>query len=311
MRFAVMGGGGFVGSHLSEGLLASGYQVNIFDRPRSRYLEYLKQQGANIFTGDFLTPGDISRAISKCDVVFHLVSTTVPKTSNDNPLYDVETNILGTLGLLDEARKAQVKKIVFASSGGTVYGIPQELPVKESHPTEPISSYGINKLAIEKFLHLYWILYGLDYCILRVANAYGERQPVTESQGVISAFLDKALKHDELVVWGDGSVMRDYIYVGDIVNALLKAANYDGKPKIFNIGAGQGHSLNDVVGIIQQIVGRPLQTKYLPGRLFDVPVNVLDISRAKTYLNWQPITGLLEGISRTYEYMLRQRNAQC
>ena len=305
-----MGGGGFVGSHLSEGLLAAGHKVNVFDQPRAYHLEYLQEKGATIYIGDFLTSENVSQAMLDCDVVFHLISTTVPKTSNDDPLYDIETNILGTLRILDEARKAQVKKIVFSSSGGTVYGIPQEIPIKESHPTDPISSYGIHKLTIEKYLQLYWTLYGLNYCILRVANAYGERQPTTGSQGAISSFLNKALNHDELIIWGDGSVMRDYIYVDDIINALVKGAKYEGEPRVFNIGGGQGHSLNDIIDVIEQIVGGHLRTKYLPGRIFDVPVNVLDVSLAKAYLNWQPKTGLLEGISRTYEYMLKQREEQ-
>lgn len=281
--------------------------MSIFDRPEARYLENSRQQGASIITGDFFNPADISRAILNCDLVYHLVSVTVPQTSIDNPRYDVEANVLGTLQLLDEMRKAQVPRIIFASSGGTVYGIPQEIPIKESHPTEPISSYGICKLTIEKYLHLYWTLYGLDYCILRIANAYGERQPVTETQGVISAFLDEVLRKGEIIVWGDGSVMRDYVYASDIAKAFLRASFHKGEPRIFNIGGGQGHSLNDIIGILEDITRQPLQPKYLPGRPFDVPVNVLDISRAKLYLNWQPVVGLQEGISRAYEWMLRKR----
>lgn len=306
MKCLVLGGGGFIGSHLSEALLASNNEVNIFDRRGARYLEIVRSQGAEIFTGDFQQPDDLAPALSNCDVVFHLISATVPQTSNDNPSYDVQANVVGTLGLLDQARKAKVKRLVFASSGGTVYGVPQEIPIKEAHPTHPTSSYGICKLTIEKYLQLFWSLYGLDYCILRIANAYGPRQPLTATQGVISAFLHKALQHDELLVWGDGSIMRDYVYASDIVNALVKAMSYEGEYKIFNIGAGQGHSLNDIIGCIQQICQQPVQAKYLEGRVFDVPINVLDISRAKMYLKWQPTVGLLEGISRTYEWMLEE-----
>jgi UDP-glucose 4-epimerase len=304
MNCVIMGGGGFIGSHLCEALLTQGAKATVFDRQDARYLPDLERAGANLFPGDFLNRENIARAISNCDVVYHLVSATVPQTSNDDPLYDVEANVLSTLRLLDEARKAHVKKIIFVSSGGTVYGIPQEIPIKENHPTDPISSYGINKLSIEKYLHLYWILYKLDYCVLRVANAYGERQPISGSQGAIGAFLDRAMRQDEIIVWGDGTVMRDYIHVGDIANALVRAAAYEGEPKIFNIGAGQGHSLNEIIAIIEQIIRKPLQTKYISGRAFDVPVNILDISRAKMHLNWRPKIGLLEGISRTYEWIL-------
>jgi UDP-glucose 4-epimerase len=306
MRCVVLGGGGFIGSHLIESLLLSGNEVSVFDRPEARYLEYSRRRGARVITGDFLSPEDLSRAVSNSDVVYHLVSATVPQTSNDDPVFDVHANVIGTLNLLNQVRKAQVKKIVFASSGGTVYGIPHEIPIKENHPTEPTSSYGICKLTIEKYLHLFWTLYGLDYCILRPSNAYGERQPVSATQGVISSFLNQALHDEELVVWGDGSVVRDYIYIGDIADALVRAATYDGVPKIFNIGAGQGHSLNDIIRIIEHIRQRPLRAKFTPGRVFDVPVNILDISLAKTYMSWHPTVGLQEGISRTFQWLLKQ-----
>jgi len=304
MKCAVIGGGGFIGSHLCEALLASGHEVRVLDRPEARFLVEVERAGASIYAGNFLNQTDIKKVLINSEVVYHLVSATVPQTSNDNPILDVEANILGTLRLLDAARDAQVKKLVFASSGGTVYGIPKEIPIKESHPTDPTSSYGITKLTIEKYLSLYSTLSGLNYCILRIANAYGERQPVKGTQGVIGAFLNKALHNSEITVWGDGSIMRDYTYIGDIVSAFLKAGTYDGEPKVFNIGAGQGHSLNDIIKIIEQVIQQPLKTRYLPGRAFDIPVNVLNISRAKKYLKWQPTVDIFEGISRAYKWML-------
>jgi UDP-glucose 4-epimerase len=307
MKCTIIGGGGFIGSHLSEKLLELGHFVNVFDQPNARFLRVLEQSGARIFTGDFLKTDDFRQSISDCDIVYHLVSTTVPQTSNEDPVYDVQANILGTLRLLDAVRNSQVKKIVFASSGGTVYGIPKEIPINENHPTDPTSSYGITKLTIEKYLYLYSTLYGLNYCILRIANAYGERQPVKGTQGVIGAFINETLHNSEITVWGDGSIIRDYIYIGDIVSAFIKAGTYDGEPRVFNIGAGQGHSLNDIIDIIEQVIRRPLVLKLMPGRVFDIPVNVLDISRAKTHLNWQPTVGILEGISRTFEWMANEQ----
>jgi len=307
MKCAVIGGGGFIGSHLSETLLANGHQVTVFDRQEARFITELERVGASITTGNFLNQDDIQKALINIDVVYHLLSATVPQTSIDDPIFDVQTNILGTLQLLNVAKEAQVKKIVFSSSGGTVYGIPKEIPVKESHPTNPISSYGITKLTIEKYLHLYATLYQMNYCILRIANAYGERQPVTGTQGVIGAFLNKAIHNIDVTVWGDGSVMRDYIYIDDIVNAFIKAGAYEGEPRIFNIGVGQGHSLNDIINIIEQVTQRPLVVNRMPGRIFDIPVNVLDISRAKMYLQWQPMVGILEGISRTFEWMTKEQ----
>lgn len=307
MKCVVIGGGGFIGSHLCEALLAGDHEVKVFDRPEARFLVEVEHAGASIYTGNFLNQTDIQNVLTDSEVVYHLVSATVPQTSNDSPILDVEANILGTLRLLDASRDARIKKIVFASSGGTVYGIPKEIPIKESHPTDPTSSYGITKLVIEKYLYLYSTLHGLNYCILRIANAYGERQPVTGTQGVIGAFLDKTLHNSEITVWGDGSIMRDYTYIGDIVSALIKAGTYNGEPRIFNIGAGKGHSLNDLINIIEQVIRHPLIKNYMPGRVFDIPINVLDISRAKAHLNWQPTVGLLKGISRTFEWMAKEQ----
>jgi UDP-glucose 4-epimerase len=303
MKVLILGGGGFLGSHLAEILLAHDQDVCIFDMPSARYLEYSRQHGANIVTGNFLDPKAVGDAISDCDVVYHLVSATVPQTSNENPRYDVEANLIGTLQLLEQMRNAHVKKIVFSSSGGTVYGIPQEIPIKESHPTNPISSYGIVKLAIEKYLHLYWTLYGMDYCVLRISNAYGARQPITPTQGAIAAFLGKAAAKEEIVIWGDGTILRDYIYASDIAHAFLQASRYQGELKVFNIGSGHGHSLKDIIGAIENITQVPLEVKYLPGRRFDVPVNVLDISRAKAHLGWEPKVRLEEGILFAFEWM--------
>ncbi len=311
MKCVVIGGGGFIGSHLCEALLAGSHEVRAFDRPEARFLSEVERAGASITTGNFLNQAEVRKVLTDSEVVYHLVSATVPQTSNDNPVFDVEANILGTLRLLDAARDARVKKIVFASSGGTVYGLPKEIPIKEIHPTDPTSSYGITKLAIEKYLHLYSTLHGLNYCILRIANAYGERQPVTGTQGVIGAFLDKAIHNAGITVWGDGSIMRDYTYIGDIVSAFIKAGAYEGEPRVFNIGAGQGHSLNDIISIIEQVIQRPLIINNMPGRIFDIPVNVLDISRAKIYLHWQPTVGILEGISRTIDWMIKAQNNRC
>ena len=307
MKCVVIGGGGFIGSHLCEALLANGHEVRVFDRPEARFLVEVKRAGASIYIGNFLNQADIQKVLLNSEVVYHLMSATVPQTSNDNPILDVEENILGTLRLLDAVREAQIKKFVFASSGGTVYGIPKEIPIKEIHPTDPTSSYGITKLTIEKYLYLHSILYGLNYCVLRISNAYGERQPVTGTQGVIGAFLDKALHNSEITVWGDGSIMRDYIYIDDVVSAFIKAGAYEGEPRVFNIGAGQGHSLNDIINIIEQVIQCSLVINNIPGRIFDIPVNVLDISRAKKDLHWQPTVGIMEGISRTFEWMAKEQ----
>jgi len=187
MKCLVLGGGGFLGSHLCDALLAKGYAVRIFDRPNlKRYRIFSADEDVEWLEGDFVNQEDVAQAVPGCDIIYHLVSTTLPKSSNDNPVYDIETNVVSSLHLLEVARKADIRKIIFVSSGGTVYGIPNETPIKETHPTNPVCSYGISKLSIEKYLKLYHSLYGVDYCILRLANPYGERQRTVDAQGAVN-----------------------------------------------------------------------------------------------------------------------------
>ena len=304
MRCLILGGGGFLGSHLSEALLAQGYAVRIFDRPNlSRFRSVDGDRNLEWLEGDFINHDHVSRAVSGCDVIFHLISTTLPRSSNENPIYDVETNVVGTLHLLEVAKKNAIKKLIFVSSGGTVYGIPQEVPIKESHPTEPICSYGISKLAIEKYLNLFHQLHGLDYCVLRLANPFGERQRIAAEQGAVTVFLDKALRNEEIAIWGDGTVVRDYFYVGDAVSAMTKALAYKGSGGVFNIGSGSGQSLNQILDAIEALLGKPIRSAYFPARGFDVPVSVLDISKAAELLNWRPETTFAEGLSRTARWL--------
>lgn len=304
----VLGGAGFIGSHLVDGLLGSGYRVRVFERPHMDRLPALaRRERCEIVTGDFLNPEDLARALPGAEIVFHLVATTLPKTSNDNPLYDVETNVLATLRLLALCRRHAVRKLLFASSGGTVYGVPRSLPLAETHPTDPICAYGIHKLAIEKYLGLEHRCHGLDYRVLRLANPYGERQRTDTGQGAVVAFLDRALRGEPIQIWGDGTVVRDYVYVGDVVDAFLRAMQFDGAERIFNIGSGAGTSLNELLREIERLLGRPIAVQYAPSRGFDVPANVLDCSLARARLGWAARTPLAEGLRRTHDRLRAAR----
>jgi UDP-glucose 4-epimerase len=300
----VLGGAGFIGSHLAEALLQAGHRVRIFDRPHlDRLPAFLQRRELEVFTGDFLNPRALSPALDGSEIVFHLVSTTLPKTSNDNPVYDVESNVVGTLRLLELCRSQGVRKVVFVSSGGTVYGVPRSVPIDESHPTDPTCSYGIHKLVIEKYLQLSHRIHGLDYSVVRPPNLYGPRQRLDIAQGAVAVFLDRALRGQPIQVWGDGSVVRDYLYVGDAAEALLKAAAFEGEPRLFNIGSGVGTSLRQLITQIEALLGRPLPVEYAPGRTLDVPANVLDASLARRHLGWGPRTSLAEGLRRTHASM--------
>ena len=300
----VLGGAGFIGSHLAEVLLQAGHRVRIFDRPHlDRLPSFLQRREFEVFTGDFLNPYVLSAALEGSEIVFHLVSTTLPKTSNDNPVYDVESNVVGTLRLLELCRSQGVRKVVFVSSGGTVYGVPRSVPVDETHPTEPICSYGIQKLVIEKYLQLNHRIHGLDYCVVRPSNLYGPRQRLDVAQGAVAVFLDRALRGQPIEVWGDGSAVRDYLYVGDAAEALLKAAAFEGEPRLFNIGSGVGSSLKQLIKEIEALLGRPVAVAYAAARPLDVPVNVLDTSLARRHLGWTARTSLAEGLRRTHASM--------
>jgi len=304
MRCLILGGGGFIGSFLADRLLTLGHEVRIFERPRVLpYRAFGNGERVEWVAGDFQSTADVEAAVEGCNVVFHLVSTTLPKNSNDDPIYDVETNLVGTLRLLDAAVRCTVKKVVFISSGGTVYGMPNRIAISEDHPTEPLVSYGIAKLAIEKYLHLYWHLHGLDYSVLRVANPYGERQRADTAQGAVAVFLSRALAGQSIEIWGNGGVTRDYIYIEDVIDAFIMAMNHDGEPRVFNIGSGEGRSLNQLLTTIEDVLGRPVERRYLPPRKFDVPVNVLDICRARDVLGWHPRVSFREGLRRTLDWM--------
>lgn len=307
VKCLVLGGGGFIGANLCGGLLAAGHEVRVFEYPHVRS-QCAQDVMARVewFEGDFLNPADVEPAVAGCDAVFHLVSTSLPKGSNDNPAYDVESNLVATIRMLEAARRHGIGKVVFSSSGGTVYGVPARIPIGESHPTEPICSYGIVKLAIEKYLHLFHELHGLEYAVLRLANPYGEGQRAQASQGAVAVFLHKALRDEPIEIWGDGTVTRDYLYIGDVVSAMLGALACKGPERVFNIGSGNGLSLNELVERIGGLLGRPVRHVHRPGRQFDVPVNVLDIGRAGRHLDWWPRVPFDEGLRRTLEWIRKQ-----
>ena len=304
----VLGGAGFIGSHLAEALARQGRRVRIFDRPHvDRLALFPSAKGFEIFTGDFLNPQALAPALHGAELVFHLVSTTLPKNSNDHPVYDVESNVLGSLRLIELCREQGVRKLVFVSSGGTVYGVPRTTPIAEDHATDPISSYGIHKLMVEKYLALAHRLHGLDYRVVRPGNLYGPRQRLDTAQGAVAVFLDSALREQPIQIWGDGSVVRDYVYVVDAVDAMLKAAAFEGPPRVFNIGSGKGTSLNELVAEIGKLLDRPVRVEHTDSRPVDVPVNVLDSSLAARHLGWRASTLLGEGLRRTFEWLRTAR----
>ena len=306
LRCLVLGGKGFIGSHLVDALINQGHFVRVFDRPHVESISDVIQNvdDCEVFEGDIASETDVIEALEGCDVCFHLISTTLPKSSNHDPIFDIETNLMGTVKLLKGAVSKKLKKVLFLSSGGTVYGVPSKLPIDEMHQTEPLCSYGIIKLSIEKYLNLYYQIYGLDYTVLRLSNPYGERQRTLASQGAVAVFLGKILRGECIDIWGDGTVIRDYIYISDVVSAMIAAMEYQGAEHVFNIGSGQGISLNDVISGIENVTSRKANVKYVAGRDFDVPVSVLDVDRARKELQWSPQVSFISGIERMANYLI-------
>ena len=303
MRILITGGSGFLGRNLVERLAGYGHELACLDRFSA---PFLKDFGVKMFQGDIYEKVLVDEAMACQDIVIHMACTVIPKTSNDDPYFDVMSNIGGAIHLLDAAVANKVRRFVFISSGGTVYGTPQSTPIKESHPTDPECSYGITKLTIEKYLQLYHKLHGISTCSIRLANPYGEHQRFISAQGVVPVFCYKALKGDPIEIWGDGSVRRDFIYVGDVVDAVVRALDNIDVIGPLNIGSGESISVNEVLCIIEEILGRSLEKKFLNGRCFDVPNNVLDISKAKALMGWSPVVDLREGLRRTLSYIEKQ-----
>jgi UDP-glucose 4-epimerase len=303
-RVVIFGGGGFIGSHLAEELVGAGHPVRVFDKSHCDWGNVAAiASRIEIREGDFQNRVDVKDALSGAQVAIHLVSATLPSTSNENPVYDVEANVVSTLRFLDEARAQGIRRILFISSGGTIYGRAATVPIPESHPTEPLCSYGVGKLAIEKFLGLYQHVHGLEYHVLRFANPYGERQNPASAQGAAAVFLGRALMGLPIEVWGTGEAVRDYIYIADAVRAFRLVLEKNPAERIFNVGTGVGTSINELVDAVRKVSGRNVQVVRKPGRALDVPVNVLDVSRLSQSVGWRPEMPLADGLQRTWDWM--------
>ena len=307
----VMGGLGFIGSHLCRALLREGYRVRIFDKLYATlHLVSDIVEQVEIVQGDMQRAQDVLAVLRDVDIAVDLVHTTVPGSSMKDPGYDVESNVASHAKWLCRLGETNLSKLIYISSGGTVYGVPKTTPISEKHPTEPISSYGITKLAIEKYVAMYAGMQHINYCVCRPSNVYGEGQRLHIGQGVIGVFLDRALRGFPIEIWGDGESRRDYLHVLDLVSALKALIAYQGKERVFNISSGKGHSLNEIHGAIQQVLQKLVPSEHLPTRGFDVPVNILDNRLLMVETGWRPNVDLEKGIARLYHYYTDEKTSQ-
>jgi len=300
----VFGGNGFIGSPIAERLVQDGFEVKIFDtfNTGTHNLDSIIND-IEIIRGDFLNKDDLSRALKNVDLVFHYISTTNPVTAAKNPVFDVESNIIGSIRLFQTAIENKIERIIFPSSGGTIYGQVQEDLIKETHPLNPVNPYAISKLTIEKYLHYFNYSSGMDYFILRYSNPYGERQNPLGNQGVIPIFLNKIKNNEHPVIYGDGSAKRDYIYIDDAIEATMAVLNSNTKETLFNVGSGQETSISQLLTVMSDVTNHRVDPEYRENNGLYLPKIVLDISRIRKETGWYPKTDIKEGIKKTWVWI--------
>jgi UDP-glucose 4-epimerase len=296
----VIGGCGFIGTHIVDQLQRDGLAVRVLSRRPEALREPISD--VHYVLGSMADDGLLDVALDGVDAVIHAASSMVPQTSNLNPVADINENLISSVRLFEKMQVAEISKLVFLSSGGTVYGVPRQSPLAEDHPLKPISSYGVVKVAIENYIQMFSTLHGMEACILRPSNPYGPRQGRTGLQGVIAVCLSKIARNEPLEIWGDGSVIRDFIYVEDLAELCVHAIRSSSNG-VFNAGSGLGVSIGEVVSLISCILGRDLDLIHKQARNFDVPANVLDISKVMRALSWSPKTSLEEGIQATWQWI--------
>ena len=302
MRVVLVGGNGFIGSHLKDSFLSAGLEISVLDRHPERYRPPL--DNVRVFLGDLATPVLAQRSLDGAEALVYLASTTVPQTAADDAVNDVMTNLVPFLRLLDLARRQRIRRFVFFSSGGTVYGPPATLPTSEAHPTNPIVSHGIVKLMMEKYLLALACTHGMEVVILRVGNAYGERQDPFGRFGAIATFLGCFARQQPIVIWGDGKTTRDYVYVRDVAAACLAAVTGKSARGVYNIGTARGYPLNDLLAVIADTIDQPTpEIHWKERRSFDIPCIVLDNTLAQQELGWKPVTSLADGVRLTWEWV--------
>lgn len=300
MNVLVIGGNGFIGSHLVDCLLKNGHKVRVFDITHERYRRPNDNVDYRISTLENIP--DLYEALLGIDIIFHLASASVPSTSNVDTVSDINKGLIPTLNILNLSIKLGIKRIVYFSSGGAVYGNPLTPELAEDHPLNPISSYGIVKVTIEMYLKLYQRMYGLRPLILRPSNPYGPRQGHFIAQGVISTFLRKGQANEPITVFGDGNSMKDYIYVEDLIDQSYKLS-FSEEVGVFNIGSGRGTTINQIIEQIKLTINKNLLINNIEKQIYDVDNFVLNVSKTRNVIGNNKFTSLDKGISKTWSWL--------
>jgi UDP-glucose 4-epimerase len=310
VRTLVTGGAGFIGSTLVDRLLAEGHSVDVVDDLSSGNLANLAEARADrdhelkVHQIDIRDDGVVELiARRQPEVVFHLAAQVDVRASVERPAHDASINVVGSVNVIEGARRAGSRKVVFASSGGTIYGEPdpKDLPVKESHPLQPLSPYGVAKRVVTGYLHAYRELHALEYTSLALANVYGPRQDPHGEAGVVAIFAGRLLAGEPCTIFGDGTQTRDFVYVDDVVDAFVRAAER-GSGLLCNIGTGHETSVNELYATMAEVAGVTAAAVRAPARPGELARSCLDPGRAKLHLGWTPWTDLRAGTTEVLRY---------
>lgn len=305
-KVLVLGANGFLGSNIVKDLLKRNFNVRAFCSSKEIHLNNLEPilDSIEVHKGDFLNLNDLDKALKDIDYVFHMVSLSTPASSAQNYLFDITENVVPTVKFLELCVTHKIKKVIFPSSGGAIYGDHNIEKYNEETITDPISPYGISKLTIEKYLNYFYKFHDLDYLALRISNPYGVGQSIHGSQGLISIALNLIKEKQPITIYGDGSNVRDYIYISDMSNFICNIFDKNTKQKIYNVGFGEGYSINQILSAMKDVTQAPnIEVNYQPERKFDVEKVVLDISRIKDEFGFKPTTTLKEGLLKTWKYI--------
>jgi len=299
----LIGGAGYIGAHLTRQLIATGRNVTVLGRRITP--QYEMPKGVSYISGDFSQLDLISNLLDHNQEVVHLAYATVPNTSFENPLADLLQNLPPTVQLFSEMADRGTK-LLLVSSGGTVYGEAIHVPIDENHPTKPISPYGVTKLTLENYAHLYAVTHGLKFICVRPANAFGEGQRPHVGQGFISTALDLAMRGEPIKLFGQTGTVRDYLYVSDLASGIVSALDKGHLSETYNLGSGIGRSNLDVINCISPLMkelGREIRIERFPERAFDVKVNILNSSKLNSHTGWKPIIEFQDGLSQTLKWL--------
>ena len=309
MKILVTGGAGFIGSHVVNVFIENGHEVVIVDDLSTGRRSNLNP-AATFYQVDIRSP-QLAEIFEKeqPQVIDHHAAQMDVRRSVEDPLFDADVNVLGSINLIELARVHNVERFIYISTGGAVYGEPEYLPCDEAHPINPICPYGASKHTVEHYLYMYHELYDLNYVILRYPNVYGPRQDPHGEAGVVAIFTGQMLGGDQIVINGDGEQERDFVYVGDCARANLLALTTDNSNTIFNLGYGKGTTINEIYTNLKNITGYELSAKYGPAKVGETRRIFLEASKAKKELDWKPIVGLKSGLGETVDYF-RQTEAK-